>query len=287
MLGWILLVVAIIFVVAGIRIVRPTQLGLIERFGKYRMTAKQGLTWIIPLVDRMIRVDVTERMVDVQPQMIITKDDLNAVVDAVVYFKVKDPVKAEYNAENYNVQISSLARTTLRNIIGKMSLSEANSNRSKLNTELEKELDKQTDAWGIDVVRVEIQRIEPPRDVQEAMNNVVKAERQKIAAKDLALAQEMQADGDRKAAIKRADGQREASILKAKGEAKAVQLVNTAVCKYFKDSAVDYKKLETVERTFAQGSKYVIDSKSSVMNVLSDVAGITPVPARRKKANVR
>lgn len=163
---WIPLVILIVFLVwiflMGIRIVRPTQKGLIERLGKYRRTANQGFQWIVPIIDKMIKVDITENMVDIEPQRIITKDDLNATVDAVVYFRVIDPTKAMYKAQNYRRQITSLARTTLRDIIGKMTLTEANSKRDALNAILEQELDKQTDAWGIDFIRVELQRIEPP-----------------------------------------------------------------------------------------------------------------------------
>ncbi len=186
-LGWIILFGFITWIfLMGIRVVRPIEKGLIERLGKFRQVAEQGFHWIIPIIDRMVKVNVTENMVDVEPQKIITKDDLNATVDAVVYFRVLDPQKAIYQAQNYRRQISSLARTTLRDIIGKMTLTEANSQRDSLNGTLEKELDKQTDAWGIDIIRVELQRIEPPDDVQNAMNNVVIAERDKKAAVDFA-----------------------------------------------------------------------------------------------------
>lgn len=186
-LGWIILLIFIVMIFSlGIRIVRPTEKGLIERLGKFQRVADQGFHWIIPVIDRMVKVNVTENMVDVEPQKIITKDDLNATVDAVVYFRVLDPKKAVYQAQNYRRQISSLARTTLRDIIGKMTLTEANSKRDDLNKQLEKELDIQTDAWGIDIIRVELQRIEPPEDVQGAMNKVVIAERDKKAAIDFA-----------------------------------------------------------------------------------------------------
>ena len=169
-------IIAAAVFLAGIRIIRPFEKGLHERFGKFIGEREQGFRWIIPLVDRMVKVDITENMVDVQPQKIITKDKLNADVDAMVYFKVVEPPKAIYKAENYRRQIVALAKTTLRNIIGTMSLSEANEGRGKINLQLEKELDSHTDAWGISIVRTEIQRIEPPENVQEAMNEVVRAE---------------------------------------------------------------------------------------------------------------
>ena len=292
-IGYIGLGVLILVLASGIRIVRPFEKGLIERFGKYKKTAQEGFQWIIPVVDRMVKVDMTENMVDVEPQKIITNDDLNADVDAVVYFKVNDPYKAIYRAENYKKQISSLARTTLRNIIGTMTLSTANSEREKLNAQLEKELDKQTDAWGIDIIRVELQRIEPPEDVQKSMNEVVKAEKEKVAAKDYATAEETKADGEKRAEIKRAEGVRQSKILTAQGEANAIkevagadakkiELVNQSIQKNFKNEAQIYKKLETTEKALRKGSKFVIDPHTNITNVMSEVSGVTPIPAPKK-----
>ena len=289
----ILIVILLWMFFAGMRIVRPRQKGLIERLGKYRKTADQGFHWIIPLIDRMVKVDITENMVDVEPQKIITKDDLNATVDAVVYFRVIDPMKAIYKAQNYRAQITSLARTTLRDIIGKMTLTEANSKRDALNAILEQELDKQTDAWGIDVIRVELQRIEPPPDVQEAMNKVVIAERDKKAAVDFATATETQADGERRAEIKKAEGKKQGAILEAEGQAQAIiqvakaeaekiQRVNTAIQEYFKGDAQVYKKLETVERSLRDGTKYVIDPNTEITNVIAErMAGIVPLEKKK------
>ena len=295
---WLILLIAIIGIIVwilsmGIRIIRPRQKGLIERLGKYKGTADQGFHWIIPIIDRMFKVDITENMVDVEPQKIITKDDLNATVDAVVYFRVVDPMKAIYKAQNYKRQISSLARTTLRDIIGKMTLTEANSKRDTLNAILETELDKQTDAWGIDVIRVELQRIEPPDDVQNAMNNVVIAERDKKAAVDFATAVETKADGERRSEIKKAEGKKQGLILQAEGRAQAIiqvakaeaekiQRINTAIREYFKDEAQIYKKLETVERALKDGTKYVIDPNTEITNVIAEsMAGIVPIEKKK------
>ena len=291
-----MLILFIIFLFAiGIRIIRPREKGLIERLGKYKKVAEQGFHWIIPGIDRMVKVDITENMVDVEPQRIITKDDLNATVDAVVYFRVLDPVKAIYAAQNYRAQITSLARTTLRDIIGKMTLTEANSKRDTLNGILETELDKQTDAWGIDVIRVELQRIEPPPDVQQAMNNVVIAEREKKAAIDFATATETKADGERRAVIKKAEGNRQGLILEAEGQAQAIiqvakaeaekiEKVNTAIRKFFKDEAQVYKKLETVENSLKDGTKYVIDPNTEITNVIAErMAGIVPLKEKKTK----
>ena len=287
MLGTILSYAPLLFLVlvavSGIRIVRPVEKGLIERFGKYKTTAEQGFHWIIPLVDRMIFVTITEIMIDVKPQMIITKDDLNAKVDAVVYYKIKDVIKSVYNVDEVELQIASLARTTLRDIIGKMTLSAANAERDKINIQLEKSLDKQTGAWGVEIVRVELQKIEPPEDVQDSMNNVVKAERDKIAAVNLATAVETEADGKRRADIKVAEGKKKARILEAEGVAQAIKLENEAAVKYFKGNAQILKKLEVTEEALRNNAKVVIPTGTELINVVGEMAGVVPIPTKKQK----
>ena len=181
-----IVIIAGVIFLAGIRIVRPVEKGLIEFLGKYTRTAEQGFTWIVPVFHRMTKINVTEQMVDIEPQTVITRDKLNAVVDAVVYYKIKDVKSSVYNVDDHRAQLTSLARTTLRAVVGKMTLTEANENRDEINQRVEAVLDKETDSYGVEVLRVEIQKIEPPRDVQNAMNMVVKAEQEKIAAQDLA-----------------------------------------------------------------------------------------------------
>lgn len=273
----------------GVRIVRPTQNGVVERLGKYRKTADQGFHWIIPMLERMTKVNVTEVRVDIPPQEVITKDKLNAQVDAVVYYRVRNAKKALYNVNNYSQSVVSLARTTLRAVVGKMSLGDANERRDNINNFVEKEMSSQIErpgeekeGWGIDILRVEIQEITPPEDVQAAMNNVVKAENEKIAAVDLATATETKADGERRAQIKRAEGIKQAKILQAQGEASAIKLVNEAASKYFKGNAQTLKKLETVEKSLSQNAKIVIPSKTELVNVIGELAGVTPIKVRKK-----
>ena len=251
---WIIIGIILLVAFIGIRIVRPIEKGLIETFGKYSKTAEQGFNWIIPIVQKMVKVNITEIRVDVEPQNIITKDKLNAEVDAVVYYKIKEVSRAIYNVNNFATSVPSLARTTLRAVIGKMTLADANENRDKINLDVEKELDKQTDAWGIDIIRVELQKIEPPGDVQGAMNEVVKAENEKIAAKDRAIAMETEADGERMAAIKIAEGTKQSSILEAEGKAKAFKLVNES----FVDNAQILKKLEVTQASLEKNSKVIL-----------------------------
>ena len=273
--------------------IRPFERGLVERFGKYIKIFDQGLHWAIPLFYKVYKINITEQMVDVEPQMVITQDKLNAVVDAVVYYKIKDVKKSLYNVDDHKSQLTSLARTTLRSVIGKMTLTEANENRDDINQKVEHVLDKETDSYGVEVLRVEIQKIEPPEDVQIAMNKVVKAEQEKIAARDLANATETQADGERRAEIKRAEGFKQGAILKAEGEAQAIvkvadakaeqiKLVNTALTKYFKNEAQVYRKIDAAEKALKEGTKFVLDSKSNIVNVMSEAAGVTPIPVKKK-----
>ena len=273
-------IVAFIALVTSIKTVRPIARGLVERFGKYNRFANPGIVFILPFsIEKLIKVNITEMMVDAGGQEIITKDALNANVDAQVYFKVKideESVKAsEYNVYNYKVQIVALARTTLRNIIGTMNLMEANSERGKINQSLYEQLTKETRSWGIEIVRTELKEINPPGSVQEAMNNVVVANNKKIAAIDFATATETEADGVRRAAIKKADGEKQSKILVAEGEAEAIRLVNTAAQKYFKDEAQILKQLEVAQVALMNNSKIVIPTGQSLINVIGDLAGIT------------
>jgi regulator of protease activity HflC (stomatin/prohibitin superfamily) len=271
----------IILFFSGIRIIRPTHRGLVEVFGKYRHFAEPGFHWILPVIMRMYQINTTEQMVNAEPQEIITNDNLNARVDAQVYFRVQpdeENVKAsQYNVNNYQVQIVNLARTTLRNIIGTMTLKSANSERSKINTELLKTLLTETKSWGISVIRTELKEIDPPKDVQETMNKVVKAENEKIAAIDFATATETMADGQKRAEIKKAEGIRQAQILKAEGEAQAIQLVNEAADRYFVGNAQLLRRLQTVEESLRNNSKIVLPTDGELVNVIGDLAGVLPL----------
>ncbi len=288
-LGVLVLVLAIVYLSLSLKTIRPTDRGLIERFGRYNRFGNPGLVWIIPYVERLIKINITEMMVDAGGQEIITKDSLNAQVDAQVYFKVKsdeENVKASaYNVYNYRVQIVALARTTLRNIIGTMNLMEANSERGRINRSLYDQLTVETQSWGLEIVRTELKEISPPKGVQEAMNNVVVANNQKIAAVDFATATETKADGEKRAKIKQAEGekqtlileaegQRQSKILVAEGEAQAIKLVNEAANAYFVGNAQLLKQLQTVTESLQANSKIVIPAGQSLVNVVGDLAGL-------------
>jgi regulator of protease activity HflC (stomatin/prohibitin superfamily) len=200
-----------IYVAAGVRIVRPYQRGIVEQLGKYKETVDPGLRIIIPLFQNLRLVDMREQVVDVPPQEVITKDNVVVSVDAVVYYEPTDPQRLAYNVANFILAVTKLAQTNLRNLIGDMQLDEALTSRDSINLNLRQILDDATDKWGVRVVRVEIQRIDPPPDVMHAMHEQMKAERTRRALVT-------QAEGDRTAAITRAEGERQATILGAEAQ---------------------------------------------------------------------
>ena len=283
MFGFVYLIIIVVVIIffSGIRIVRPTHRGLIETLGKYTQFAQPGFHWVVPIIQKLYTVNITEQMVNAEPQVIITNDNLNATVDAQVYFKIKtdeESVKnSQYNVANYKWQIVNLARTTLRNIIGTMTLKSANSERGRINMDLHQTLKEETRNWGIEVMRTELKEIDPPKDVQETMNKVVKAENEKIAAVDFATAAETTADGVKRAEIKKAEGIKQAKILEAEGEAQAIKLVNEAAEMYFKGNAQLLKKLQTTETALKNNAKIVIPSDTELVNVIGEMSGVLPL----------
>jgi len=199
-----------IYVASGVRIVRPYQRGLVEQLGKYKETVDPGLRVIIPFVQNVRMVDMREQVVDVPPQEVITKDNVVVSVDAVVYYEPTDPQRLAYNVANFILAVTKLAQTNLRNLVGDMQLDEALTSRDSINLNLRQILDDATDKWGVRVVRVELQRIDPPPDVMHSMHEQMKAERTRRALVT-------QAEGDRTAAITRAEGERQSAILAAEG----------------------------------------------------------------------
>ncbi len=280
----IIVVAVILFFFAGIRIIRPTNRALIERLGKYHHFAPPGFNWIIPGIDKMYKINITEKMINAEPQEIITNDNLNARVDAQVYFKIKsdeDSVKnSQYNVNSIEYQIVNLARTTLRNIIGTMTLKSANSERGRINKELHGTLLEETQNWGIEIVRTELKEIDPPKDVQETMNKIVKAENEKIAAIDYATATETKADGEKRAEIRRAEGIKQAAILRAEGEAQAIQLVNESAEKYFVGNAQMLRRIQAMETSLKDNSKIVVPTGSDLVNVMGEMGGVIPIRSK-------
>jgi regulator of protease activity HflC (stomatin/prohibitin superfamily) len=226
-----LIVVVIILIavlVAAVKIVRPYQRGLVERLGKYKDTRNPGLQLIVPFVETMQLIDMREQVVDVPPQEVITADNVVVSVDAVVYYEATDPQRLVYNVADFFTAITKLAQTNLRNLIGDLELDKALTSRDTINTQLREVLDDATDKWGVRVVRVEIQRIDPPPEVVSAMHAQMRAERDRRATvteaqgyREAAIAR---ADGEKQSAVLAAEGRKQAAILDAEGDAQAIEL---------------------------------------------------------------
>jgi len=238
-----IIIVAVVFITfaAGLKIVSQYEKGLVERFGKFDRLVQPGLRVIVPYIERIKRVDMREQVVDVPPQEVITKDNVVVTVDAVVYYQATDPVKLKYNVANFMLAATKLAQTNLRNIIGELQLDEALTSRDIINEQLRGILDEATDVWGTRVVRVEIQRIDPPPDVTEAMHRQMKAERIRRAVVT-------EAEGDKRSAILRAEGTKQSRILEAEGQAQAIKEVATA--EKFQLLTVAEGEGQAIERVF-------------------------------------
>ncbi len=216
-------VALMLFLIAlrSVRIVRPYQRGVVERLGRFKQAVDPGLRIIFPFIDRILFVDMREQVTDVPPQEVITSDNVVVSVDAVIYYEATDPQRLVYNIANFQLAITKLAQTNLRNVIGDMELDDALTSRETINTKLREILDDATDKWGTRVVRVEIQRIDPPPDVVASMHHQMKAERDRRAVVTEAL-------GVREAAVTRAEGEKQAAILEAEGRGQAIERIATA-----------------------------------------------------------
>ncbi len=225
----------------SIRIIRPYELGLVERLGKYQRTISPGLNLLVPFIDHLMKIDMREVVLDVPAQLVITRDNVNVEVDAIVYAQVTDPVRSRYEISNYIIAATKLAQTNLRNVLGELTLDECLSSRDTINSQLRDVLDQATDKWGVKVNRVELQRIDPPRDIAEAMSRQMKAERDKRA-------QILDAEGGRQAQINTAEGAKQSAILVAEGEAEAVR--TRADAEKYRKIAVAEGEAEAIKNVF-------------------------------------
>lgn len=271
-----LLVAALIFglilLARSARIVNQYEKGIVMRLGKFHGLVPSGLAIIMPLTDSIIRVDMREQVISVPPQKLITKDNVTVEVDAVVYYKVVDPVKSQFEVQDFGYACTTLAQTNLRNLIGDRTLDETLVARDMINTNLRHVLDEATNGWGVKVTRVEVQKIDPPRDITEAMSRQMKAERDKRAsileAEGFKQSQILQAEGVKQSEILKAEGDAQARVTRANAEAEAIRLVSTAAETFFKDRAEVMRRLEVLNNTLAQNTKYIVPSNSGLVNVL-------------------
>ena len=264
------------------RVVAQFEKGLVLRLGKYRTTVDSGLTFLVPMIEDVIKVDMRERVITVEPQKVITKDNVSVIVDAVIYYRIIDPVKATFEVQNFGFAATTLAQTNLRNLIGDKSLDETLTARDTINANLRAVLDEATNTWGVKVTRVEVQKIDPPADITEAMSRQMKAERDKRAnileAEGGKQAQILQAEGVRQSEILRAEGDAQAKILRSTAEAKAIELVSNAAEQFFKGRAEVSKKLDVLNTVLANQTKYVLPSGSDLTVLLGlDDKKVVPI----------
>ena len=291
----IIAIIAGIILLSGIKIVRPTHRGIVETLGKYSRLQNSGLTFIIPFVQKLYTVIITESLIDVDKQVVITKDNLNCNVDAQIYIKVKDTEDAIknifYKVTNYETQITQLAKSTLRNVIGDKEFQTVNSKRGELNKAVFDSIAQQTTEWGISLLRVELKEIIPPDDVQETMNMVIKAQNDKQSAIDFANAVETKADGERRARIKEAEGKKRALELESEGQANAIkfvaearakeiELINSSADKYFIGNAKELKQLEVTQASLQHNTKIILtkDGIDPTLVINESKDGIIPIP---------
>ncbi len=274
-------VIAIAALAFSVRVVKQYEKGLVIRLGRYSHTADAGLVFLIPFIDSIIRVDMREALINVLPQQVITADNVVVTVDAVIYYKVVDPVKAEFEIQNFNFAATTLAQTNLRNLIGDKQLDETLTARDLINASLREVLDEATNPWGVKVTKVELQKIDPPADITTAMSKQMKAEREKRAVI-------LEAEGVRQADILRAQGEAQAVLLRAEAEAKSIAVVAQAAEQNFTERARELKKLEVAQAVLSGNqTKFIIPAGSDIINVLgldSD-SGRQVVPLRARPSS--
>jgi regulator of protease activity HflC (stomatin/prohibitin superfamily) len=284
------IVLVLIFLIAiaalafSVRVIKQYEKGLVIRLGRYDHTANAGLVFLIPFIDSLIRVDMREQLINVLPQSVITADNVVVTVDAVIYYKVVDPVKAEFEISNFNFAATTLAQTNLRNLIGDKQLDETLTARDVINTSLREVLDEATNPWGVKVTKVELQKIDPPADITTAMSKQMKAEREKRAVI-------LEAQGVRESAILRAEGEAQAKLLRAEAEAKSISMVAEAAERTFTDRARELKRLDVAQVVLGgNNTKFVIPAGADIINVLglegengARVLPVRPRPAAEPK----
>jgi regulator of protease activity HflC (stomatin/prohibitin superfamily) len=284
-IGTIVLIAILVILLAtlakSVTTIRQAEKGIVERFGRYKETLDPGLRFLVPFVDSLrARIDMRETVLDIEPQAVITKDNVGITVDAVVYYYVTDAKAVRYEVANFHVAMSKLAQTNLRNLVGDMSLDETLGSRERINSSLRTTLDEATDKWGVKVTRVEVKEILPPNDITEAMSKQMKAEREKRAtildAEAYRQKKILEAEGDKQNAILVAEGDRQSAILRAEGEAKAIENVSNAASEFFVGNAQLLKQLEVTQASLQNNTK-LGDSKRLSIGAIEGYARISGV----------
>ena len=282
----VLFILSVVTLFASVKIVQQQERGIILRLGKYKAIADPGLNLVMPYIESMIKVDMRERVINVDPQKVITKDNVSVTVDAVIYYKIVDPVKAEFEVEDFGNAATTLAQTNLRNIVGDKTLDETLTARDHINTNLRLVLDEATNGWGVKVTRVEVQKIDPPPEITDAMSLQMKAEREKRAtileAEGIKQSDITQAEGQKNSEIRKAQGDAQAKILRADAEAGAIQRIAESANKYFDVKAQAWERLRVSEAVLKNNTKYVIPTNGDLVNVLNLEGQSTFTPIKHK-----
>jgi regulator of protease activity HflC (stomatin/prohibitin superfamily) len=298
MVTWIVLGVigflVLLVLAKAVRIVPQARAGVVERLGRYQKTLDAGLALVIPFIDRVKPLlDLREQVVSFDPQSVITEDNLVVYIDTVIYFQVTDPKAATYEIADYIAGIEQLTVTTLRNVIGGMTLEDTLTSRDEINQQLRGVLDEATGKWGIRVNRVELKAIEPPATIKEAMEKQMRAERDKraaiLTAEGFKQSQILTAEGEKQAAILRAEGQRESQVLQAEGESKAIETVFSAIHRGDADQKLlAYQYLQMLPQIAQGESNKIWIIPSEFVQTLGRFAGaIGPAPDERDEEQPR
>jgi regulator of protease activity HflC (stomatin/prohibitin superfamily) len=278
--------VALITLARAIRIVPQARAGIVERLGRYNRTLDAGLALVIPYVDRVRPlIDLREQVVSFPPQPVITEDNLVINIDTVIYFQVTDPKAASYEIADYIGAIEQLTVTTLRNVIGGMTLEDTLTSRDNISAALRHVLDEATGKWGIRVNRVELKAVDPPHSIQEAMEKQMRAERDRraaiLTAEGVKQSQILTAEGEKQSAILRAEGRREAQILEAEGQSKAIETVFDAIHRGDADpKLLAYQYLQVLPQIAQGESNKVWIIPSEVTAALGQLSQALPRPDR-------
>jgi regulator of protease activity HflC (stomatin/prohibitin superfamily) len=283
----VLIVVALVVLVTvarSIRIVPQARAGIVERLGRYHRTLDPGLALIVPYVDRVMPlIDLREQVVSFPPQPVITEDNLVINIDTVIYFQVTDPRAASYEIADYIAAIEQLTVTTLRNVIGGMTLEDTLTSRDQISAALRAVLDEATGKWGIRVNRVELKAVDPPASIQEAMEKQMRAERARraaiLTAEGVKQSQILTAEGEKQSAILRAEGQKQAEILRAEGQSKAIENVFEAIHNGNADpKLLAYQYLQTLPQIAQGESNKVWIIPSEFTQALGRLGSVIPAP---------
>ena len=284
----ILIVLVLIVLIANIKIVPQANAYIVERFGGYHDTWGVGLHFKVPFIDRIARrVNLKEQVVDFPPQPVITEDNVTMQIDTVVYYQITDPKSYTYGVERPMMAIENLTATTLRNIIGDLELDETLTSRDTVNTKMRTILDEATDPWGIKINRVELKNILPPREIQDAMEKQMKAERERresiLIAEGSKKSAILIAEGEKESAILKAEAKKQAAIKEAEGEAEAILQLQTAIAEGIRrindakpsEAYLTIKALESLEK--------VADGKSTKIIIPSQIQGLAGLAASLKE----